>query len=374
MKVKLPRHLRAKRLADGQTSYYFEPPTRYRKAGCPIVSEALGDNLSNAVARAEELNQAYDAWRRGEDHPGPRYGTVAWLRREYETSDDFTNLSQASQRRYTQLLDIIENGYGRAPSLGDYPINSFGRRHARAWYGLLREPPKEGDRPRLDQANKAVAIARILWTFAQNEELTTDNVWKGWRLQGVKTNVVNWTVEQYRVFVRAADKLGFTALGTAATLAFELCQREGDVLRLPWTSLDDGEITVRQRKTGVVVVQPISPELVQRLENTPRLGPLIVMVERRGVWRPYNHGTFRHHVQSVRVAAGLPSDLQFYRLRHLGLTEAGDAGATDAEIVALSGHMSREIVGVYTQRTRQQASSALEKRLSLRTKLAQESE
>ncbi len=370
----MPRHLRAKRLADGRTSYYFEPPARHRKAGCPIVSEPLGSNLSKAVARAEELNQAYDAWRRGEDHPGPRYGTVAWLRREYETSGDFTNLSQASQRRYTQLLDIIENGYGRAPSLGDYPINSFGRRHARAWYGLLREPPKEGDRPRLDQANKAVAIARILWTFAQNEELTTDNVWKGWRLKGVKTNVVNWTVEQYRAFVRAADELGYTALGTAATLAFELCQREGDVLRLPWTSLDDGEITVRQRKTGVVVVQPISPELAQRLETTPREGPLIVMVERRAVLRPYHQDTLRHHVQVVREAAGLPSGLHFYRLRHLGLTEAGDAGATDAEIVALSGHMSREIVGVYTQRTRQQASSALEKRLSLRTKLAQESE
>ncbi len=374
MKVKPPRHLRAKRLADGRTSYYFEPPTRHRKAGCPIVSEPLGGILSKAVARAEELNRAFDAWRRGEDHPGPRNGTVAWLRREYETSDDFKDLRQASQRRYTQLLDIIENGYGQAPPLGDYTINSIGRRHALAWYRKLREPPKEGERPRLDQANKAVVIARVLWAFALNEELTPDNVWKGWRLKGVEKNVVNWTFEQYQTFVGTADELGYPGVATAAMLAFELCQREGDVLRLPWARLDGNEITVRQRKTGATVVQPVSPDLLRRLDNAPRVGLLIVMVERRGVWRPYHHDTFRHHVQAVREAAGLPSNLQFYRLRHLGLTEAGDAGATDAEIVALSGHMSRDMVSVYTQTTRQQAKSAFEKRMNYRTKKAQESE
>ena len=185
-------------------------------------------------------------------------------------SDDFTSLSESSKRRYSQLLDIIENGYGQAPALGDYTLKVIGRKDARAWYRRLREPPREGERPRLDQANKAVVIARVLWAFALNEELVTDNVWKGWRLKGVAKNVTNWTVEQYQTFVCTADELGYTALGTAAMLAFELCQREGDVLRLPWTSLDGNEITVRQSKTGATVVQPFSPELSRRLDSTER--------------------------------------------------------------------------------------------------------
>ena len=321
MKVELPRHLRAKRLADGSTAYFFEVPTRYRRAGCPITSEALGCKFGKAIARAEELNQDFDAWRRGEDQAGPRHGTVAWLRREYEMAREFTTLREATQRRYFQSLNIIEHGWRGKPALGAYRLDAIGRKQARAWYRLLQEPAAEGEPPRLEQANKTIRMARVLWEYGMNEEHVAANPWR-WTLDHVETNVVNWTTEQIECAITTADELGYKPLGTAITLAFELAQRQGDVLRLPWSAAgDDNSITVKQSKTGTTVVLPASHMLIRRLETVPRVGSLIVMVERNGVWLPYNAQTLRFHLNKVLDAAGLPRDLQFYRLRHAAATD-----------------------------------------------------
>jgi hypothetical protein len=37
-----PDLMTAKRLASGSIAYYWSPPTRARKGGCPVVPEALG--------------------------------------------------------------------------------------------------------------------------------------------------------------------------------------------------------------------------------------------------------------------------------------------------------------------------------------------
>lgn len=60
--LKLPRYCRRKRLKSGRWAYFFEPPTLARKQGCQSEPEALGQDYTAAVDRAEHiLLRAFDS-------------------------------------------------------------------------------------------------------------------------------------------------------------------------------------------------------------------------------------------------------------------------------------------------------------------------
>jgi hypothetical protein len=53
-------------------------------------------------------------------------------------------------------------------------------------------------------------------------------------------------------------------------------QRQGDLLRLPWSAYDGVAIRLRQSKGGRRVVVPAGTPLKAVLDTTPRRGPLIL--------------------------------------------------------------------------------------------------
>jgi hypothetical protein len=68
MTLRLPRYVIAKPLANGTTGFYFNIPTLYRKAGCTIPNEPLGNDYAVACGvdgnggRATALNGLFDEW------------------------------------------------------------------------------------------------------------------------------------------------------------------------------------------------------------------------------------------------------------------------------------------------------------------------
>ena len=378
----LPKHLRSKTLTAGQTSYYYEVPTKARKAGCPITSQPLGIELGPAIIKAERLNADFDAWKRGEDATGPKPLTFAWVSRRYQLSVEFQKLRQSTQHQYLQKLDIIEKGWGKAPALGDYLVSTIRPKQAKGYYRKLQEPKVNDEPPRLQQANQVIRVCRLLWEYARSEEWAIGgNPFKAFRLDGVEVEVRIWSRGEVEQFIATADEYGYQSVGTAAQLAFKLCQRKGDVLRLRWSAYDGKSIEIRQRKTGAFVKLPLVPNLSHlkaRLDGTPRQGPFIIMQDRldpkKRVYLTYGSSTFDKHFQIVRKLAELSSDLWFMRLRHSGATELGDAGATDAEIMSITGHKTRAMLEKYTIPTAEQAASATAKRRRWRTKGGLESE
>src|SRR5262249_8702121 len=59
-------------------------------------------------------------------------------------------------------------------------------------------------------------------------------------------------------------------------------------------------------------------------------------------------GTLRAAKTAWRAAATPFRGLRFHDLRHQAITELAEAGATDATMMALAGHMSREMVEHYS--------------------------
>ena len=58
--------------------------------------------------------------------------------------------------------------------------------------------------------------------------------------------------------------------GLAMLLASDTGQRQGDLLRLPWSSYDGTVIKLRQGKTGAYVSIPVADALKAALDAAPR--------------------------------------------------------------------------------------------------------
>ena len=63
---------------------------------------------------------------------------------------------------------------------------------------------------------------------------------------------------------------GAAHLQLALLLALWTGQRQGDLLRLPWSAYDGSYIRLRQSKTGARVVIPVGAPLKAALDITPR--------------------------------------------------------------------------------------------------------
>jgi hypothetical protein len=114
----LPRFVRAKRLASGAIAFYWELTGHYRRLGCTIPGEPLGDDYLNACGadgaggRAAALNALFDEWhavQAGEPIAGlVRFGTVDWLFREYkQTKAYLEKVSKRSRRDYERTMLLV---------------------------------------------------------------------------------------------------------------------------------------------------------------------------------------------------------------------------------------------------------------------------
>lgn len=84
--LKLPANIGIKKLADRRVAYYWEVPTKVRRAGCRWANEALGREPVRAIVRADELNPALHEWRhQGEAPAGYKRGRAqrVWWRWSY---------------------------------------------------------------------------------------------------------------------------------------------------------------------------------------------------------------------------------------------------------------------------------------------------
>ncbi|EKV26582.1 hypothetical protein C882_2294 [Caenispirillum salinarum AK4] len=407
--LKLPANLRKKTLASGRTAYYWEVPTKDSRAGCPLPNEALGPDPLAAIPRATALNDLLAAWRGGQVQPaGPAVGTVEWLFAKYEKSLEFRRLAPATQRQYRSafhLLNDLPLTSGRP--FGTVPAEKVRVSHMKRIYEQLQTvidiDPTTGaavPRRRLATANATMRAAAAAWRVILSEEVLPDlRDPFGFRLtrRGLNKRTKAVTREQLDTFIAEADAMGVPSMGTAALLAFELCQRQVDIISsrlvddeptgLVWAHYRSPEevgrraqIEILQSKTEERVTIPLFdsdgeliPGLIGRLAQTPRRGSQIVMRDTLDrstkTYLPYNADWFRHLFRKIADAADLPRWVKFKALRHGGLTELGSAESTDQELMAVGGHQTREMLSRYTNTSAQQARNAVRRRRALRLEL-----
>ena len=167
----------------------------------------------------------------------------------------------------------------------------------------------------------------------------------------------SWTDDEISTFEKH-HPAGSRA-GLALALLLYTGQRRSDVVRMGRQHIRDGILLVRQVKTGAELMIPVHPVLDAIIAETPSKHLTFLTT---ALGRPFTPAGFGNWFRDQCDAAGLPH-CSAHGLRKAAARRLAEAGCTEHEIGAITGHASlREIVR-YTKAADQKrlAIAAMEK-------------
>jgi hypothetical protein len=404
----LPRHVLRKPLKGGKHGYFFNIPTKARKAGCTMRNEALGTDYEAAVKRAETiLLPAFDAWLKGDtaSHTSPlaEAGTLDWLFAEYRSDRRYTKLDPKTRRNHENGFKLVGGHVLRdGRRLGQARIAAITTAITDALYEALL-PVKDADGnvigERRTTINHAMKACRRAWNIVARRhpgKLPHVNPFAQMGLRSSDRETPTATYEELQIFRAKAVEMGLPSLATGALIGWEWLQREVDIFTtfsvMHYRPKDHPDtVRVIHHKTKEENYVPLFkdgvalyPELMGELDaiKRERIGGLMLCRDwgDRSPWPTWpkpDQPDFTHlsrKVKEVIRAAGLREELSFTSFRHGGFTETGDAGLTDREIMAQGRHRSVKVLPRYVKRTTDQVATGAQKRRATRTKTDQSSE
>jgi integrase len=238
-----------KRLADGSFKTYWwawkgGPPLR-GEPGTPDFMASYNEAVAAKIAQ-------------------PR-GTLLSVLLQYQDSDDFRSLADSTRRSYVPLIMRIEK------SFGDFPLAALTDRRARGVFMAWRDKIAVTSGRR--QADYAwTVLARVLSWSCNRGLISSNPCERGGRLYRSGRSDSIWTAEDEAAFLRSAS----THLHLPLLLALWTGQRQGDLLRLPWSAYDGKHIRLRQSKRGARVTIPVGAPLKAALDAMPKRSTTIL--------------------------------------------------------------------------------------------------
>jgi len=149
-------------------------------------------------------------------------------------------------------------------------------------------------------------------------------------------------------------------------MAYEWCQRVGDMRLLTWDAIDfeTRRVLIQQSKRNAQVELPIDEDLYEMLiqqEQDFGFQPYIAPrpTAYRGVYEPYTIYKLPLHARKLMDEAGLSKELRLSDLRRTGVTEMVDAEVGIGQIMSVTGHANPQSVKPYLKNTYASANNAL---------------
>lgn len=177
-------------------------------------------------------------------------------------------------------------------------------------------------------------MARIL-SWSLNRGLIGNNPCeRGGRLYNSGRSEEIWTDADEAAFLHSAP----SHLHLPLLLALWTGQRQGDLLRLPWSAYDGSHIRLRQSKGGKRVVIPVGAPLKAALDAMSKRST-IILINSEGT--PWTSDGFRASWGKAAKRAGI-AGLTFHDLRGTAVTRLAIAGCTEPEIATITGHSLRD--------------------------------
>lgn len=254
----------------------------------------------------------------------------------YRSSPHFLALADRTRKDYAKVMDYLVEIVGN-----DAPAKMIRR-------DVIEAQMANTHRSRF--ANEIVAQLSRLFEFAINLGWITHNPARG--VARLKTGDGHHPWPQALV-----DKYTDAATGSDLTI-FELAigtgQRIQDILDMRWSDIEDGGINVKQNKTGAELYIPFTGRLAQHLASTPKKGLWIVTTT---LGRKMHYNTAEQRFRIVRKAVGAEGFVM-HGWRYTAAHQLILAGCTDAEVAAITGHKSLEMVAKYSRKASQRGLAA----------------
>ncbi len=279
----------------------------------------------------------------------PPTGVLLSLLQGYQASSDFLDRAVRTRDDYVRQIKIIESEFA------DFPLSALADRRTRGIFLAWRDRLALKSRRQADYA--WVILARVLSWGVDRGLIAHNPCARGGRLyRGSRAEKI-WTAEDEAAFLNLAP----VHLHLPLMLAVWTGQRQGDLLRLPWSAYDGVHIRMRQGKTGARVVIRVGAPLKLKLDAAPKVGPLILT---NSEGRPWTSDGFRSSWGKACKAAGVVG-VTFHDLRGTAVTRLAIAGCTEAEIATITGHSLRSVRAIldthYLNRDQALGDSAIRK-------------
>src|SRR5215472_11337171 len=299
-----------------------------RRRGYPLVPlPGLPWSPSFMAAYEKAMSGPRTAIGAGRIKPGSVHAVVsAYL----DSQKFFGSKSAGTQRMRRGILERF-----RAPPNGDRP------------FALL---PAEWIEKRLDAlpphaARSWLASLRSLCQFAIKHGYRRDDPTAAIKLESLKGNGFHtWTEDEIARF-EAHHPIGSKPRLALALLLYT-GQRRSDVVRMGRQHIKAGVLTVRQGKTGAELAIPVHAYLRAVLDATPS-EHLTFLVTATG--KPYGGNAFSEQFRKWCDAAGLPTRCKPHGLRKAACRRLAEAGCSEREIMAISGHATSKGIARYTK-------------------------
>jgi integrase len=329
-----------KTLADGSVKVFYYA----WKSGPPLQGEPGSPEFiasyNEAVAR-KVLSPA---------------GTLLSLLQQFQASQDFTKLADSTRRSYIASIKRIEKKFS------GFLLSVLKNRRTRGIFKDWRDAIAVSSGRR--QADYCWSVlARVLSWGVDRGIIAANPCERGGRLYRASRNEKIWTDDDEANFLKRASAY----LHLPLLLALWTGQRQGDLLRLPWSAYDGTHIRLRQSKTRNRVVIPVGGPLKEVLDAAPRFSTMI-LTNTEG--KPWTSDGFRASWRKACAAAGVRG-VTFHDLRGTAVTRLALAKCTEPEIATLTGLSLRSVRSIldanYLHRDPALAESAIRK-LERRTK------
>ena len=257
-------------------------------------------------------------------------GRLLSLLQGYQTSQDFLSLRERTRADYIKQIAKIEQRFG------DAPLKVLADPRTRGVFLDWRDELALKSKRQADYA--WTVLARVLSWAKDRGRITVNPCERGGRVyHGTRVDFV-WSTEDEAAFLDHAP----VHLHLPLLLALWTGQRQGDLLRLPWSAYDGSTIRLRQSKTCARVEIPVGAPLKAALDATPKRGPIILTSTDKRPWTPDG---FRASWGKACKKAAI-ADVTFNDLRGTAVTRLALVGCTEAQIASITGHSLRDVRSV----------------------------
>lgn len=254
-------------------------------------------------------------------------GSFGALVKQYLASPNFRDLAESTKREYRRVAEKLAGEHGhRAVAKVERP-------------NVIKIRDALADTP--GAANTVVRTMSVLLSFAVECGYRADNPARGIRLFKVGEWRA-WTEEERKAFEERWP--AGTMQRRAYALALYTGQRRADLVAMTKAAIEGGAIHVVQSKTGVGLWIPMHSALRAELAGVAHMSLLTTAAGK--AFDPVYFGAW---FAEAIGGAGLPEDCVLHGLRKSAAQALAEAGCSDAQIMAVTGHATNAMIRKYTK-------------------------
>ena len=271
---------------------------------------------------------------------------------EYYNSLDYRSLSPAAQKDYRYCLTTMLATTVRSKLLSTMYLQSVDTPRAQAAYNRWAERG-------VPFANHTHAVTSKLYNFAIQLGYTEFNPFSKVSKRAHKPRKEVWTREDINLFLNTAySEFKWRSVGLIVQMAYEWCQRLGDMANLTWDNYDAQarvlylEQSKRRAKVELPTTDALHEMLMQQkgdVDFQQYMAPQCR--DKRIIARPYDKFLLSQVARRIMNKAGLPKELQIMDMRRTGTMEMVEAGVSLPQIMSITGHANPQSVKPYMKNT-----------------------